>query len=166
MQVRRRMQRGPTRLDVRRGARTLSLALLGMTFALGACASAPPQSGAAAGERALQIGLGLYDAGEYARAGERFRESGNLFRAARVRERWRDATAAECTAWLRAQYLRQLDDCSQRLGSLLRRDRRSDPGANTLVALGAVAGGRAVAANRIPREIAPILRTMVAEAKR
>jgi hypothetical protein len=139
---------------------------MGLALALTACASPPPESGPAAAERTLQIGLGLYDSGEYARAAERFRESGNLFRAARFRERWRDATAAECTAWLRAQYLRQLDDCSQRLGALLRRDRRSDPGANTLVALGAVAGGRAVNANRIPREIAPILRTMVAEAKR
>ena len=166
MQVKRTMRRGRTRLEVRRGARALLAALLGLPLALGACASAPPPSGEAAAERSLQIGLGLYDAGEYARAGERFRESSTLFRAARARERWRDATAAECTAWLRARYLQQLDDCSQRLGALLRRDRRSDPGANTLVALGAVAGGRAVAANRIPREIAPILRTMVAEAKR
>ena len=135
--------------------RRCSVAAAGvLALAVLSCASPPPPADTRAAERALRVGVGLYDAGEYVRAAEHFHEAAHGLRGTRAR----DATAAECVAWLRAQRLHELDTCSHRLAGLVRRDRRSDPGVNTLVALGALAGDRPRPPYRVPREVEPLLR--------
>jgi hypothetical protein len=70
----------------------------------------------------------------------------------------RKATTAECTAWLRARRLEDLDACAMRLEALQRRERRSDPGLNTLLAIGAIAGDRPLPPFRVPTAVHPIVR--------
>jgi hypothetical protein len=119
----------------------------------------------AVAERTLVEGLGLYDQGEFVLAATRFSEAAHGLRSAGHRERAREATAAECTAWLRARRLRELDDCSERLSALVRRSRHSDPGVNTLIALGAVAGDRPLPPYRVPPRVQRLLRATAVAAE-
>ncbi|MBW2270545.1 MAG: hypothetical protein JRH16_18420, partial [Deltaproteobacteria bacterium] len=75
----------------------------------------------------------------------------------------RKATTAECTAWLQARKLGELASCTERLEALHRRERRSDPGLNTLLAMGAVAGDRPIPPFRVPSAVHPILRAAAKE---
>jgi hypothetical protein len=70
----------------------------------------------------------------------------------------RRTTAAECAAWLFARRLAELGECSARLEAALRREGRSDGSASTLVALGAIAGGRELPALRLPSPVQPFVR--------
>ena len=75
----------------------------------------------------------------------------------------RKTTTAECAAWLRARRLGELAGCTERLEALQRKGRRSDPGLNTLLAMGAVAGGRPLPPFRVPSAVHPILRASAKE---
>ena len=75
----------------------------------------------------------------------------------------RKTTTAECAAWLRARQLSELDSCGRRLEALHRRERRSDPGLNTLIAMGAVAGQRPLPPFRVPSAVHPIVRAAAQE---
>ena len=124
-----------------------------------ACETPPPYTpDVAEAERTLVEGLGLYDQGEFALAAARFSEAAHGLRSAGHRDRAGDATAAECTAWLRARRLQKLDECSERLSALVRRSRQSNPGVNTLIAFGAVAGDRPLPPNRVPPRVQRLLR--------
>ena len=59
--------------------------------------------------------------------------------------------------------LGELAECSQRLERLQRRERRSEPGVNTLIALGAIAGQRPPPALRIPNTVEPLFRQTAKE---
>ena len=71
---------------------------------------------------------------------------------------------AACTAWLRARELAELADCTSQLEYLQRHSRRSDPGVNTLIAMGAIAGGRPLPPFRVPNAIQPLLQQAAQEA--
>ena len=53
--------------------------------------------------------------------------------------------------------------CSERLETLQRKGRRSDPALNTLLAMGAVAGGRPLPPFRVPSAVHPIIRATAKE---
>ena len=75
----------------------------------------------------------------------------------------RRATQAECTSWLRARRLSDFSECTSRLETLHRREHRADPGLNTLLAMGAVAGGRPIPPFRVPAAVHPIVRAAAKE---
>ncbi len=131
-----------------------------------ACETPPPYTpDVAQAQRTLVEGVGLYDQGEFVLAATRFSDAAYSLRSAGHRERAREATAAECAAWLRARRLRELDECSARLSALVRRSRQSDPGINTLIALGAVAGDRPIPPYRVPPRVQRLLRATAAAAE-
>lgn len=111
----------------------------------------------------LDSGLDLYEAGDFEVAGHRFRDAAAGARRCRDAEMERRARAAECAAWLRARRLDAFAECTAALEPLQRRARRSDPGVNTLVALGAIAGGRSSGVLRVPNAVAPDLREVAKE---
>jgi hypothetical protein len=86
-------------------------------------------------------------------------------RRAGQRELERQARAAECTAWLWARRIDRFASCTDRLEGLQRRARHSDPGVNTLIALGAIAGERPPPPLRIPRDVQPLLRAAATEGR-
>jgi hypothetical protein len=119
-------------------------AALVAAVALAACArpSADAQREAQAELRSrLDTGLALYADGEYAVAAPHF----------------------ECAAWLRAREVDLFAACSERLAAVQRELRRSDPGRNTLVALGAVAGRRPLPDLRVPDNVRPLLQDVARE---
>ena len=75
----------------------------------------------------------------------------------------RRATQAECTSWLRARRLSEFSECTARLETLHRKERRADPGLNTLLAMGAVAGGRPIPPFRVPAAVHPMVRAAAKE---
>ncbi len=75
----------------------------------------------------------------------------------------RRAMTGECTSWLRARRLGELAECTERLEALQRRQRRSDPGLNTLLAIGAIAGGRPLPPFKVPNAVHPIVRASAME---
>jgi len=111
----------------------------------------------------IQSGLNLYESGDFVLAAHRFREAGDGARNCRDLAMERKTTTAECTAWLRARRLGELASCTERLEALHRRERRSDPGLNTLVAMGAVAGNRPLPPFRLPSSVHPIVRAAAKE---
>lgn len=139
--------------------------LLAAACLLAACAGAERRAESrelsARGLRAeLEAGLDLYRAGELVPAALRFREAGEIAGALRAEETLRRATAAECLAWLRARGVAELSECSLRLERLQQRTRHPDPALNTLVALGAVAGGRPLPALRVPGPVRPLIEAL------
>ncbi len=139
--------------------------LLAAACLLAACAGAERRAESrelsARGLRAeLEAGLDLYRAGELAPAALRFRDAGEIAGALRAEETLRRATAAECLAWLRARGVAELSECSLRLERLQQRSRHPDPALNTLVALGAVAGGRPLPALRVPGPVRPLIEAL------
>lgn len=111
----------------------------------------------------LEAGLELYGASDYALAGLRFREAATIGARIRDAEFERRARAAECTSWLRARRLDDLAGCTAQLEPLQRRARRSDPGVNTLIALGALAGHRGAPGLRVPNAVSAVLRDAARE---
>ncbi len=127
-----------------------------------ACAAPPPAGPSRAMEAQavrskLAAGLSLYESGDYAIAAERFAEAAAGAVRCRDDEMERRARAAECASWLRARRIDDFASCTARLQPVQRRARRSDPGVNTLVALGAIAGQRPAPALRVPDRVAPLL---------
>jgi hypothetical protein len=124
----------------------------------------PPDPALALRVRAsVDAGLNLYEAGDYVLAARRFQEAAQGARRCGDLPMERKTTAAECTAWLRARRLGELAACSERLETLQRKGRRSDPGLNTLLAMGAVAGGRPLPPFRVPSAVHPIVRASAKE---
>jgi hypothetical protein len=111
----------------------------------------------------VDAGLNLYEAGDYVLAARRFQEVAQVTRFHRDVPMERKIRTAECTAWLRARRLGDLSACSERLETLQRKGRRSDPALNTLLALGAVAGGRPLPPFRVPSAVHPIVRATAKE---
>ena len=136
------------------------LALAGLTACVAPAArhvSPDPGLGPAA-HQAIDDGVRLYESQEYTMAARRFATGAEL--AEQLGDRplaWR-ALAAECTSWLLARQLDELDGCSLRLESLQRRTHETSGGTNALIALGAVAGGRAQPAVNIPRAVRHVTR--------
>jgi hypothetical protein len=111
----------------------------------------------------VESGLNLYDAGDYVLAAQRFRDAADGAQRCGDLSMERKATTGECTAWLLARRLDQLSECTLRLEGLHRKERRSDPGLNTLLAMGAVAGGRPIPPFRVPSAVHPIVRAAAQE---
>lgn len=129
---------------------------------LAACQMPPPA--ASNPEAARQVrenvrsGLDLYASRDFVLAARRFDEAAFGARSLGDLALERRSTTAECTAWLRARRLSELSSCTERLEALHRRERRSDPGLNTLLAMGAVAGQRPLPPLRVPSAVHPIVR--------
>lgn len=154
--------RGP---EGRTRLRTATAALVA-AVALAACAtpSADAQRAAQAELRSrLDTGLALYADGEYAVAAPHFAHAARIAQQYGPRDLQARARAAECTAWLRAREVDLFAACSERLGVVQRKLRRSDPGRNTLVALGAVAGRRPLPDLRVPDNVRPLLQDVARE---
>ncbi len=140
---------------------SVAIAALWIAVALftGACATdslSPaglPAPGPSELHTAIEDGIRLYDAGEYALAGGRFREASGLAESFGERELAFQAVTAACTSWLLARRLPEFDDCTETLAFLQRRTHRTTPGTNALVALGAYAGQRPVPPVRVPPEV-------------
>jgi len=152
---------GPGSARSRRPRAAIAAAIAALTAL--ACETAqrqgPPDRAAEAREvmQEIRAGLDLYLAGDHALAAPRFHAASLGARGCRDVAMERRATAAECAAWLLARKLAELGECSARLEDALRRERRSDAAANALVALGAIAGGRALPALRLPPDVQPLL---------
>jgi hypothetical protein len=106
----------------------------------------------------VRSGLALYESRDFVLAAHRFREAAAGANSCGDLTMERRATTGECTAWLRARRLSELSACSLRLEALHRRERRSDPALNTLLAMGAVAGHRPLPPFRVPSAVHPIVR--------
>lgn len=138
-------------------------------FGLAACVTTPTTqpgaraAAAAAFRSSADAGLNLYTGGDYVLAARRFADAASHAHYLGDRDLEKNAIAAECMAWLRGRRLRELSGCSQRLEALQRRGRRSDPGVNTLIAFGAIAGNRPLPPLRIPSTVQPLVRATAAE---
>ncbi len=132
-----------------------------------ACQSPPPPTPDPAEARAVmenvRSGRVLYESGDFVLAAARFREAAAGARNCGDLSMERKTTSAECTAWLRARRLSDFSSCTERLEALHRKERRSDPGLNTLLAMGAVAGGRPLPPFRVPSAVHPMVRAAAKE---
>ena len=124
-----------------------------------------PWATAAQARANVTAGLDLYESGEFVLAARRFHAASTQASAEGVRALEKKSVVGECTAWLRARRLGELGECSERLERLQRRERRSEPGVNTLIALGAIAGQRPAPALRIPNTVQPLFRQAVGESQ-
>jgi hypothetical protein len=156
----------------RHGAATAAAvaALFAAVGALAGCAGVPtavrrPAAIEAQARANVAAGLDLYESGEFVLAARRFRAASNQASTVGKRELEKKAVTGECTAWLRARRLGELAECSERLERLQRRERRSEPGVNTLIALGAIAGQRPAPALRIPNTVEPLFRQAAKESQ-
>ncbi|MDJ0847645.1 MAG: hypothetical protein QNK04_04585 [Myxococcota bacterium] len=111
----------------------------------------------------VRSGRVLYESGDFVLAANRFHEAAVGARNCGDLSMERKTTSAECTAWLRARRLSEFSSCTERLETLHRRERRSDPGLNTLLAMGAVAGGRPLPPFRVPSAVHPLVRAAAKE---
>lgn len=148
--------------------RRLGAAAAVAVAALSACASGPgPGESRHVSEHRLRVavesGLDLYDGGEFVLAARRFRDASVLAGALSQGEVQRRALTSECVSWLRARRLSDLADCSGRLERMQRKQRRPEPGVNTLIAMGAIAGGRPLPSLRIPHSVRPLLESPAQE---
>ena len=154
----------------RRAAAALAAAALLAVFAgVIACGTPSPAprrgtSNAAAARSNLAAGLGLYESADYTMAARRFEEAGKRARAGGERALEKQAVTAECVAWLRARELSEFTDCTSHLEYLQRHSRSSDPGVNTLIAMGAIAGNRPLPPFRLPTAIQPLMQQAAQEA--
>ena len=138
---------------------------------LGACVT-PPAS--LASRQALLVryrsdvdaGLDFYESGEFVVAARRFSEAGARASALGELRLESNAVAAACACWLHARQLDELSSCTQRLELLQGRGRRPDPGVNTLIALGAIAGHRPLPPLKLPNAVRPLVRGAAVESVR
>jgi hypothetical protein len=154
----------------RHGAATVAAvaALIAAVGVAAGCATGPtslsrPTPTAAQARANVTAGLDLYESGEFVLAARRFHVASTQASALRERALEKKSVTGECTAWLRARRLGELADCTARLEQLQRRERRSEPGVNTLIALGAIAGQRPLPALRIPNTVEPLFRQAAKE---
>ncbi len=146
------------------GARSRVLVFLASaTLSLVACVTVQDPAASRAARSSAEAALDLYEAGEYTLAAERFAHASKRAASAREDALERKSVTGECLAWLHARRLPELAECSKRLEKLQRRARRPDPALNTLVALGAVAGDRALPALRIPTSVRPLVQAVARE---
>jgi len=122
-----------------------------------------PSLAAAQARANVRTGLGLYESAEYSLAARSFHAGAVRAHAAGDRVLEKKAVTAECTSWLRGRQLAELAECTQRLEDLQRRGRRSEPGVNTLIAFGAIAGQRPLPQLRIPNTVQSLVRQAAAE---
>lgn len=152
-------KRGGARLRWRRAAAASAVAAL---MPLVACqttpAPAPDPEAARQVMENVRSGLTLYESRDFVLAAHRFNEAAAGARNCQDLSMERRTTTAECTSWLRARRLPELASCTERLEALHRRERRSDPGLNTLLAMGAIAGHRPLPPFRVPSAVHPIVR--------
>lgn len=128
---------------------------------LGACQTPPAPRDPAQARQVMEdvhSGLALYESRDFVLAAHRFNEAAFGARNLGDLSMERRSTTGECAAWLRARRLPEFSSCAQRLEALHRRERRSDPGLNTLIAMGAVAGHRPLPPFRVPSAVHPIVR--------
>jgi hypothetical protein len=137
----------------RHGAATVAAvaALIAAVGVAAGCATGPtslsrPTPTAAQARANVTAGLDLYESGEFVLAARRFHLASTQASALHERRR-----------------LGELADCTARLEQLQRRERRSEPGVNTLIALGAIAGQRPLPALRIPNTVEPLFRQAAKE---
>jgi hypothetical protein len=156
----------------RHGAATVAAvaALIAAVGVAAGCATGPTSLGrptptAAQARANVTAGLDLYESGEFVLAARRFHVASTQASALHERALEKKAVTGECTAWLRARRLEELAECTARLERLQRRERRSDPGVNTLIALGAIAGQRPPPALRIPNTVEPLFRQTAKESQ-
>ena len=128
-----------------------------------ACQTPPPPPAPDPAEAAevranIDAGLSLYDAGDYVLAAQRFREAAIGARNCGSLPMERKATTAACASLLQARKLSEFGACTTTLERLHRRERRSDPGLNTLLAMGAISGDRPIPPFRVPSAVHPIVR--------
>ena len=160
------MEAADLRLRSVRPGRARSLVLVSLASAalsLLACVTVKDPGASRAARSSAEAALDLYEAGEYTLAAERFAHASKQAASAREDTLERKSVTGECLAWLHARRLSELAGCSLRLERLQRRARRPDPAANTLVALGAVAGDRALPALRVPTSVRPLVRAAARE---
>ena len=105
----------------------------------------------------IEAGLDLYQVGEFVMAARRFGEVATAAGRDGDFATLKRARAAQCAAWLRARRLEDFDHCTARLETLQRRERRSDPGLNVLLAMGAIAGNRPPPPFKIPNAVGGVL---------
>ena len=149
-----------------RSRRWQRVAVAGVAATLFACAAPPPRSTSGSAlrfDRAIEAGLQLYEAREYAIAAERFQEASHEARALRDRDSEKNALTASCTSWLLAKRMESFSACSEDLTQLHHKARKPDPGLGTLLAMGAIAGDRPTPPFRIPNEVAGLLRAAADE---
>ena len=111
----------------------------------------------------IDAGLDLYASGEFSMSAQRFRLAADGAVSLGDHATQRNAVVAECMAWLRERRLQELSQCTLRLERLQRRQRRTDPGVNTLMAVGAIAGNRAIPPFKLPSAVHPIVRAAAKE---
>ncbi len=141
------------------GGAAAALCLLLALGAAGCASTAPPPRPAPAGfvESEAEAGARLYRIGDYTLAARRFRAAAD--EAERCGEPMMESElrVGECTAWLRGGDLNAFRHCTARLETLHREIGRSEPGVNTLLALGAIARGEALPPFRLPAAVRPLL---------
>ncbi len=137
---------------------TIALALCVACAGARGAVEVPADSAYWAARASIDVGLELYASGELVLAAHRFENASHHASVSGDADLARRAVAAECMAWLRARDLPAFSDCSQRLEGLQREARHADPGVNTLIGLGAIAGDRPLPPLRIPHEVLPVVR--------
>lgn len=158
------------RTNRRPSAGRLLVAALLMTGAAALACESPPSRGYgrvawAPSSESLRAGLELYAAQEFSRAGEEFRSAAQAARAEGDRDLAHRARIAECSAWVRARRPQELCSCAESLAASQRRLRTGDPRVNTLIALGAIAGGQPLPTLRTPSTVRQVLRGAAEEGK-
>jgi hypothetical protein len=151
----------PTRVP----RRTLAL-LASAALGLSACSGVRDPDASRAARGTAEAALDLYEAGEFILAAERFSRASMQAAYAREGTLERNSVTGECLSWLHARRLQELAECTRRLEALQRRARRPDPGVNTLVGLGAVAGHRPLPPLRIPTSVRPMVKAAAREEQR
>ena len=153
--------------DLRRlgAAAVLAVAAL-QACATGSAPGAPQEQSERRMRSALEAGLDLYEGGEFVLAARRFRDASVLAGVLSQQEMQRRAVTSECLSWLRSRRLAELAECSGRLESIQRNQRRPEPGVNTLIAMGAIAGGRPLPALRVPHSVRRLLASPEKEDRR
>ncbi len=134
-------------------------------FVGGGCASTAPTAPPATArliESEVSAGMRLYQGGDFALAASRLRAAAD--EAGRCGEPVTEANirVGECTAWLRGSKVEEFRRCTARLEVLQGELGYSEPGVNTLLALGAIARGEALPPFRLPRAVRQLLQTTAA----
>lgn len=151
---------------IRRRRVAIASVVAALVPVLSACQTPPPPPKTAEARMVradIEGGLNLYEAGDFVLAAHRFESAAGGAKRCGDLAMERRATTAECTSWLRARRLEDFSTCTARLEVLHRKERRADPGLNTLLAMGAVAGGRPIPPFRVPAAVHPIVRAAAKE---
>ena len=136
------------------------------------CAAPPPPTPAPEprldGEayRAARAALDLYAAREYALSARRFGVALRLAEDAGDDRLAREVLVGSCMSWLEVRQPEPLAACTARLAEVRRQETRRDPGLNTLIALGSIAGSRPLPPFAHPDGVRPVLRAAAGEAER